>query len=75
MKNKLVLLSLLLAIILAGCASAPKYVVVTTDYAVHIAKTQPVVDPDADTISFQDETGQVVSLPKEDLKRVKTIGK
>ncbi|MDL2307485.1 YgdI/YgdR family lipoprotein [Desulfovibrio sp. OttesenSCG-928-C06] len=56
--------------ILAGCAASPRYVVVTADYNIHIANTQPVIDADADTVSFYDKSSQKVTLAKEELKKV-----
>ena len=61
------------ALALAGCASSPRYVVVTTDYNIHVARTQPVIDADADTVSFYDLSEQKVTLSKEELKKVTQI--
>ena len=57
---------------LTACGSQ-RYFVVTEDYAVHIATSKPVVDPDADTITFEDENGDAVTLPRGDVKQMHSI--
>ena len=61
--------------LLAGCGGKPepKYVVVTSDYALHFATSQPVIDETAATVSFQDEKGQTVTIPRDDLKQLKSL--
>ena len=71
-------LTVLTLALLAGCGGKPqkpeaKYVVITSDYAVHMATTQPVVDETAATISFQDDKGQTVTIPRDDLKQLKSL--
>ena len=69
------LLSSLLALgafSLAGCSS-PRYVVVTSDYAAHIAVEKPEIDPDTDQFSFRDDSGRMVYVPRSALKYIKEV--
>ena len=59
------------AMLLAGCGS--RYVLVTSDYTIHIATTKPELDPAADTLTFEDEDGKDVTLPRSDLKQTREL--
>ena len=58
-------------ILLAGCGS--RYVLVTNDYTVHIATSKPELDPSADTLTFRDQDGKDVTIPRADLKVSKEL--
>lgn len=55
--------------LLAGCGSS-RYVVVTEDYTIHVAASKPEIDPALDTVMFEDERGEKVSIPRADLKKM-----
>ena len=57
--------------LLGGCGS--RYVLVTEDYSVHIATTKPELDPTADALTFKDEDGKDVSIPRNTLKVTKEL--
>jgi len=59
------------AALLGGCGS--RYVLVTEDYAVHIATSKPELDPSADVLTFKDEDGKEVSIPRGTLKQTKEL--
>lgn len=79
----LMLFALSLPASLAGCAGQPeplvvqppptKYIVVTADYAIYIATTQPVIDAHAATISFTNDNGEKVSIMRDSLKGIKEL--
>lgn len=69
---------------LAGCAGQrqeplvvqpppTKFIVVTEDYAIYIATTQPVIDAHAATISFTNDNGEKVSIMRDSLKGIKEL--
>ena len=55
--------------LLAGCGSS-RYIVVTSDYTIHVATTKPEIDPALDSVNFEDTRGEVVSIPRADLKKM-----
>lgn len=72
MKRTLVF-SLLLAsaFVLTACGS--KYIAVTKDYSVYIGTSKPIINPENDSVSFEDETGKTHTIPREDLKQVRPL--
>lgn len=75
MKRHLCLTALALALcssLLAGCGSN-RYVLVTSDYGIHVASGKPRLDPKNDTYSFRDETGSEVVIPRADLKQMREL--
>lgn len=73
MKKTAVIFAMLLAssFMLTACAS--KYIAVTKDYAVYIGTKKPVIDPANDSVSFEDENGNVHTMPREDLKQIRPL--
>lgn len=74
MKKNVLLWALLLlgALALSGCSSS-RYVVVTSDYAAHIAVEKPEIDPATDQFSFKDDSGRMVYVPRSELKYIKEV--
>ena len=74
MKKRVLLCALLMlgAFALAGCSSS-RYVVVTSDYAAHIAVEKPEIDPATDQFSFRDDSGRMVYVPRSELKYIKEV--
>lgn len=66
------LVLILCSTLLAGCGSN-RYVLVTSDYGIHVASDKPRLDPKNDTYSFRDETGSEVVIPRADLKQMREI--
>ncbi|SBW09208.1 putative Lipoprotein [uncultured delta proteobacterium] len=67
----LFLLATAAATLLVGCGS--RYVLVTSDYTIHIATSKPELDPSTGTLTFTDEHGQEVSIPKDDMKQTREL--
>ena len=74
MKRRLLLIAFCTGTValLAGCSSS-RYVVVTSDYSIHVATTKPEMDPALDAVTFEDERGEKISLPRADLKKMKEL--
>lgn len=75
MKRAFLLSALLLGTVtlLAGCGS--RYIVVTEDYTIHVAAEKPEVDPARDAITFENEQGEEVSIPRTDVKKMQELKK
>ena len=50
-----------------------KYIAVTKDYSVYIGTKKPIINPENDSVSFEDETGKTHTIPREDLKQVRPL--
>ena len=74
MKRLLLFLActMMAAAMLTACSSS-RYVIVTNDFASHIAYTKPVIDAATDTIVFEDENGNQVNIPRNQMKEIKEI--
>lgn len=73
MKNIFVALAMVLvcSFMLAACGS--RYIAVTKDYNILIGSKKPVVDPTNDTITVEDENGVSHTMPREDLKKMRSL--
>ena len=74
MKAKKTLISvfaLCTAFMLTACGS--KYIAVTKDYTIYIGTKKPVINPENDSVSFEDDTGKTHTIPREDLKQVRPL--
>lgn len=58
--------------LLWGCGSN-RYVLVTTDYGIHVSTSKPRLDPKNDTYVFRDETDSEVVIPRADLKQMREL--
>ncbi len=65
------ILSAAFLLLLGGCSS--RYVVVTSDYAVYIAASEPDIDTKADTVTFKDEGGNKIVIPRQNMKQMREL--
>ena len=65
------LLAMMTGLLLVGCGS--RYVLVTEDYSVYITKTKPEHNPSGDTLTFEDESGKEVTIPRSSLKQTREL--
>ncbi len=72
-KHTLICLFAIGSIALLGGCSSSRYALVTSDYAIHVATSKPEIEADTDSMSFQDETGKKVSLPRTDVKGIRDL--
>lgn len=72
MKTQRAVCALMLALFLVGCGSH-RYVVVTEDYAVYTATTKPVIDPAENVVTFENENGDEVILPRDSIKKMQEL--
>jgi Bacterial protein of unknown function (DUF903). len=73
MKKTALIFAMLLmsSFMLTACGS--KYIAVTKDYSVYIGTKKPIINPENDSVSFEDETGKTHTIPREDLKQVRPL--
>ncbi len=70
-KTALILALLMSTVMLTACGS--KYIAVTKDYTIYIGTKKPVINPENDSVSFEDDTGKTHTIPREDLKQVRPL--
>ena len=70
-KTALILALMLSTLMLTACGS--KYIAVTKDYTIYIGTKKPVINPENDSVSFEDDTGKTHTIPREDLKQVRPL--
>ena len=58
-------------LLLGGCAS--RYAVVTSDYSLHIATSKPEMEDSSDLMTFKDESGSKVTIPRKDIKQIREL--
>ena len=70
-KIALILALMMSTSMLTACGS--KYIAVTKDYTIYIGTKKPVINPENDSVSFEDDTGKTHTIPREDLKQVRPL--
>lgn len=68
LKMKELLLAILSALALTGCAS--EYLIVTNDGNVIATEEKPKFDEDSGMMQFEDEDGREQSIPRESVKSI-----
>ncbi len=70
-KIALILALMMSTFMLTACGS--KYIAVTKDYTIYIGTKKPVINPENDSVSFDDDTGKTPTLPRVHLHPVRPL--